>query len=354
LANNGTLVSNWYEEQILREATGEGRSIPRGHIPKKSHDVNDVDEVTVREQDDTKTRILGGKVHAEMVPISKDYGNFPEKSYEYRSIKDKVFHDFFKGYLDQGKSPVIYKHETREVNQNGSNKAMFSKTNQSMNYVDPQIDRFVPFHQSKEVSFWNKTLDKADGTFVQQDHKDNLNKLTEKIAIVCQKKGWLTLRTLRIYLKSATKGKEKVPRANFKFFLTNFGVFPNEKEMDAVYAVYDAKKQDEVLFNQVLDEMIVLSEQRIQMMNALGNQIFPNADKISVKCLDKLLLPKNHPDVILLRKSPNELKNDFFSLFKENEEISAMNFINLLKDISFTIDSDEDFLRILSFLGLNY
>ncbi len=27
LVNNGTLVGNWYEEQVLREKTGEGRYV---------------------------------------------------------------------------------------------------------------------------------------------------------------------------------------------------------------------------------------------------------------------------------------------------------------------------------------
>ena len=102
LVRNGTLISNWYEEQVLKESTGETRSIPKTHIPKKYLDF-DTDFGQKKPQDDTKTRILGTKLEAEMIPTNREYGNFPKKKYEHLAIKDKIFLDFFKSYLNQGK-----------------------------------------------------------------------------------------------------------------------------------------------------------------------------------------------------------------------------------------------------------
>ena len=101
LVRNGTLISNWYEEQVLKETTGERRSIPKTHIPKKTLDF-DTDFLKKKVHDDTKTRILGTKLHDEMIPTNKDYGNFPNKKFENLAIKDKIFLDFFKSYLNQG------------------------------------------------------------------------------------------------------------------------------------------------------------------------------------------------------------------------------------------------------------
>lgn len=35
----GTLILNWYEESVLRETTGEGRTESRAHLPKKHDDL---------------------------------------------------------------------------------------------------------------------------------------------------------------------------------------------------------------------------------------------------------------------------------------------------------------------------
>jgi len=123
LVRNGTLISNWYEEQVLREATGEGRTIPKSHLPKKYLDF-DTDTNNKRIQDDTKTRILGTKLEAENTAISRDYGNFPKKNFEKLAIKDKIFLDFFKSYLNQGKvenDTKISNNNTFPVNNNTNN-----------------------------------------------------------------------------------------------------------------------------------------------------------------------------------------------------------------------------------------
>ena len=116
LVRNGTLISNWYEEQILREATGEGRTIPKSHLPKKNLDF-DSESTNIRVQDDTKTRILGTKLEADDTPISRDYGNFPKKNSEKLAIKDKIFLDFFKSYLNQGK---VESNSNNTINNNNS------------------------------------------------------------------------------------------------------------------------------------------------------------------------------------------------------------------------------------------
>lgn len=112
LVRNGTLISNWYEEQVLRDATGEGRTIPRDHLPKKALDF-EAETVKMRPQDDTKTRILGQQLKANLVPFSKDYGNFPKDTKQQLAIKDKIFLDFFKSYLNQGSRENIGKQQER-------------------------------------------------------------------------------------------------------------------------------------------------------------------------------------------------------------------------------------------------
>ena len=51
-----------------------------------------------------------------------------------------------------------------------------------------------------------------------------------------------------------------------------------------------------------------------------------------------------------MRKSNSELKNDFFTVLsqiKGSNGISITDFEALLRDISYTIDLDDDFIRVL-------
>merc|ERR1719405_312421 len=54
----GTLIGNWFEERAIREATGEGRSVPQRHIPRSGllSDWTKVPESGPRAQDDTFKR----------------------------------------------------------------------------------------------------------------------------------------------------------------------------------------------------------------------------------------------------------------------------------------------------------
>jgi len=73
----GTLVGNWFEERSIREATGEGRSIPQRHIPRAGLlvDWTKVPDCGPRKQDNTFERTYGPKfVGLKDVPLSKVIG----------------------------------------------------------------------------------------------------------------------------------------------------------------------------------------------------------------------------------------------------------------------------------------
>ena len=64
------------------------------------------------------------------------------------------------------------------------------------------------------------------------------------------------MRLLKNYLKSTIK-KDKIPKSNFKFYLTNYGIFLTDPEMDLIYSLYDEKNKDEINFTSFLDSLIV-------------------------------------------------------------------------------------------------
>jgi len=71
----GTLMANWFEERVLREATGEGRTVPQRHVPRSGllEDFTKV-PLVVMKKDDTFNRVYGPKVECEAVAASKTIG----------------------------------------------------------------------------------------------------------------------------------------------------------------------------------------------------------------------------------------------------------------------------------------
>ena len=75
---------------------------------------------------------------------------------------------------------------------------------------------------------------------------------------MCREKGWLSMRNLRNYLQTSYK-KPKIPKYNFKFFLTNLGIYLTDPEVNAIYSIFDEKNKDELCFNTFFDSLIVNS-----------------------------------------------------------------------------------------------
>jgi len=61
----GTLIGNWFEERCLREAVGEGRSVPQRHIPRSGllQDFSKTPQNGPRKGDNTFERCSGPKVN---------------------------------------------------------------------------------------------------------------------------------------------------------------------------------------------------------------------------------------------------------------------------------------------------
>lgn len=73
----GTLVGNWCEERVLREATGEGRTAPQRHIPRSGL-LKDFTKVPPSggPRDNTFERVCGPKVYHPHMPSSTLVGDF--------------------------------------------------------------------------------------------------------------------------------------------------------------------------------------------------------------------------------------------------------------------------------------
>ena len=104
-APNGTLIGNWYEEECLREKTGEGRTVPYSHVPKKSLDFDKEPEPSNAPRDNTFDRLMGEMNYKEFKTTNSTYGDFsqPENKYKVLSMQEKMYNDFFKCYVGKDK-----------------------------------------------------------------------------------------------------------------------------------------------------------------------------------------------------------------------------------------------------------
>eukprot|EP00929_Paragymnodinium_shiwhaense_P106055 TRINITY_DN7114_c0_g1_i1.p1 TRINITY_DN7114_c0_g1~~TRINITY_DN7114_c0_g1_i1.p1 ORF type:complete len:505 (+),score=113.84 TRINITY_DN7114_c0_g1_i1:107-1516(+) len=72
----GTLIGNWFEERVLRDSCGEGRSVPQRHMPRSGllTDWTKIPSGGPRKQDNTFERVYGPKANVKHVPFSKQIG----------------------------------------------------------------------------------------------------------------------------------------------------------------------------------------------------------------------------------------------------------------------------------------
>mmetsp|Transcript_87427 Transcript_87427/g.182960 ORF Transcript_87427/g.182960 Transcript_87427/m.182960 type:complete len:451 (-) Transcript_87427:91-1443(-) len=108
---HGTLIGNWAEERVLREATGEGRSIPQRHIPRSGL-LQDFTKTisTVKKGDDTFNRVYGPKSEDEWNPASRTIGA-PDKhagKITHTGPKETVL---ISGRLDAAENEVLEEEE---------------------------------------------------------------------------------------------------------------------------------------------------------------------------------------------------------------------------------------------------
>mmetsp|Transcript_92761 Transcript_92761/g.276691 ORF Transcript_92761/g.276691 Transcript_92761/m.276691 type:complete len:448 (-) Transcript_92761:140-1483(-) len=82
----GTLVGNWYEERCLREAVGEGRSVPQRHIPRSGllQDFSKTPQNGPRKADNTFERVTGPKAtYSDHAPASRVIGQHDQETIDH-------------------------------------------------------------------------------------------------------------------------------------------------------------------------------------------------------------------------------------------------------------------------------
>lgn len=206
LVQNGTLVNNWFEEEVLKKISGETRTIPGIHIKKKRVDNGlEIMDTTGLSRDDTKLRIMGIEQRNPYNSTNMVYGDFSSEEHKFNKIgvKEKIFKEFFTSYLTNEKNekvshdsevkssrlnestykssfikqPVISKIGSRHMNtqdnipidQEKLDK-YFMATHDMSKYpkvltedkIKQYFDNSVPFYNDKALTFWAQNIEKSN------------------------------------------------------------------------------------------------------------------------------------------------------------------------------------------------
>jgi len=88
----GTLIGNWFEERVLRDACGEGRSVPQRHLRRSGllQDFTKMPSGGPRKMDNTFDRMYGPKQNVKHVPFSKQIGGGEDDIFGDRPIAETL------------------------------------------------------------------------------------------------------------------------------------------------------------------------------------------------------------------------------------------------------------------------
>ena len=205
ISNNGTLIDNWYEEESLKNITGETRTIPGKHIKKQTIDNEFKYSKDALNRDNTKIRTMGVDTNKCFSNTNSTYGNFNDESSKFNmiGIKEKIFKDFFTSYLTNEKNrsknnyslnnnirldytTVKDNFKQKEITGKVGSRHMLTQDNilidqanidrlfmaqHDMNKYERKIsdekakeyfNEFVPYYRDKEITYWSQNMDKSN------------------------------------------------------------------------------------------------------------------------------------------------------------------------------------------------
>lgn len=261
--------------------------------------------------------------------------------------KGNVYRSFLKGENSFAKScgftePI---HTTKSVEQFTGNVARNDNRNLNCVYLNEEHTKFIDEYNESVIK---KNLPHDLTDYVE-------NKLFRKFY-----ESWITLRKLRNFLKNVnrkSKNYEQMDGTNFKYYLVKFGINLNDDEIKFIYERFDKKKNNFINYNEFLDCFTGCSEERKNYIKMFYEQVkCKDKNYVIFKNLENSVKPHLHPEVIQLRKSGEEVKNEFLTLWdnlKEDNLVTEDNFLKYYIDISSCILDDQDFLRCLNALGYN-
>ena len=180
--------------------------------------------------------------------------------------------------------------------------------------------------------------------------------IVDKILKGCAKKGWIGLRSLKVYLRSISPHDcDIIDKNSFKFYLDKQGIRLDFNEVSEICEKFDINKNDHINFVEFLNKIRYVTESRGEQIDEFLSQVKDREKNcVYFSKLNRIADMRFHPEVMRYQKSASQIRMEYekyWDKLKIDDTISEEHFKQFFYDVSSVIDNDKDFTQILKALG---
>ena len=180
--------------------------------------------------------------------------------------------------------------------------------------------------------------------------------IVDKILKGCAKKGWIGLRSLKVYLRSISPHDcDIIDKNSFKHYLDNQGIKLDFNEVNEICAIFDTNKNDHINFIEFLNKIRYVTELRGQQIDEFLSQVIDREKNcVLFSKLNRIADTRFHPEVMRYQKSASQIRMEYekyWDKLKVDDVISEEHFKQFFYDVSSVVENDRDFTQILKALG---
>jgi len=180
--------------------------------------------------------------------------------------------------------------------------------------------------------------------------------IVDKILKGCAKKGWIGLRSLKVYLRSISPHDcDIIDKNSFKFYLDKQGIRLDFNEVSEICEKFDINKNDHINFVEFLNKIRYVTESRGEQIDEFLSQVKDREKNcVYFSKLNRIADMRFHPEVMRYQKSASQIRMEYekyWDRLKIDDTISEEHFKQFFYDVSSVVDDDKDFTQILKALG---
>ena len=180
--------------------------------------------------------------------------------------------------------------------------------------------------------------------------------IVDKILKGCARKGWIGLRSLKVYLRSISPHDcDIIDKNSFKFYLDKQGIRLDFNEVSEICEKFDINKNDHINFVEFLNKIRYVTESRGEQIDEFLSQVKDREKNcVYFSKLNRIADMRFHPEVMRYQKSASQIRMEYekyWDRLKIDDTITEEHFKQFFYDVSSVIDNDKDFTQILKALG---
>ena len=238
----------------------------------------------------------------------------------------------------------------------GNKKRIYDEEPKEENNIE--FNNYINDNNKKTYTYQNQMQTQYQKFSYQAEGESALNILKDTI-LQRGSRGILGMR--RSFMIDDEDNAHILTFEHFYKYINNFLIPLSRNQAAALFKLYDKKSSGEIIYDNLINEIVGnINEERKYLLNLAFEKISGGKDSININLMRTKFYPGGHPDVIIGRRSEQEVLAEFldnldyhFNLLNqgknvEDDEISLQEFIEFYRYISAGIDTDGDFKKIIN------